>query len=133
MNRIISIGLVMATINACNPSNQHQNETTMNEKKTGIVEITTFKLNQGVAEKDFIQLASEMQKDFLEKQRGFIKRTLTVSPDSTWTDLVFWQDQQSVERTMQIAEKSELVIPFMNKIDFSSVKMNLSTPVLTEK
>jgi hypothetical protein len=30
---------------------------------------------------------------------------------------------------MQLAEKSEAVIPFMEKIDFNSVKMNLTNPV----
>lgn len=133
MNRIILIGLAMAIMTACNPSTQNQKETTMNEKKTGMVEITTFKLNQGVAIKDFEQSARAMQKDFFEKQSGFIKRTLTISKDSIWTDVVFWQDQQSFEKTMRLAEKSELVLPFMEKIDFNSVKMNLTTPILIEE
>jgi hypothetical protein len=133
MKRIILIGLATAMIASCNLSTQHQKEVTMNEKITGIVEITTFKLNKGVAVKDFEQSALSMQKDFLEKQSGFIKRNLTVSQDSIWTDLVFWQDQQSAEKTLQLAEKSELVLPFMEKIDFNSVKMNLTTPVIIEE
>lgn len=133
MNRIILFGLAMAMTTACNPSTQNQKETTMNEKKTGMVEITTFKLNQGVAIKDFEQSARSMQKDFFEKQSGFIKRTLTISKDSIWTDVVFWQDQQSFEKTMRLAEKSELVLPFMEQIDFNSVKMNLTTPILIEE
>jgi hypothetical protein len=74
-----------------------------------------------------------MQKDFLESQNGFIKRTLTVTEDSIWTDVVFWKDQQSAEKSMKLAETSELVLPFMEKIDFSSVKMSLSTPVIIEE
>jgi hypothetical protein len=134
MNRLIFLGLVAAFTTACNnPSTQNQKEMTTQEKKTGVVEITTFKLNQGVAVKDFEQSALSMQKDFLEKQSGFVKRTLTVSQDSVWTDIVYWQDQQSAEKTMQLAEKSELVLPFMEKIDFNSVKMNLTKPVLIEE
>ena len=34
---------------------------------------------------------------------------------------------------MKIAETSELVLPFMEKIDFNSVKMNLTTPVIIEE
>ena len=105
----------------------------MNEQKTGIVEITTFKLNHGVKEKDFEQSAHAMQKDFLEKQNGFIKRILTVSEDSIWTDIVFWQNRHNVEDAMKAAETSELVLPFMEKIDFNSVKMNLTTPVIIEE
>lgn len=73
-----------------------------------------------------------MQKDFLKKQSGFKKRTLNVSQDSMWTDIVYWQDQQSAEKTMQLAEKSELVT-FVGKIDLNSVKMNLTKPILIEE
>lgn len=105
----------------------------MEQQTAGMVEITTFKLNQGVTRKDFEISARSMQKDFLEKQNGFIKRTLTVSEDSTWTDVVFWKDQESAEKTMKLSETSELVLPFMEKIDFNSVKMNLTTPVIIEE
>jgi len=133
MNRIVLIGLVTAFMMSCNPSTQNKKEMTMEQQRTGMVEITTFKLNQGVTAKDFEQSARAMQKDFLEKQNGFIKRTLTVSEDSTWTDVVFWKDQESAETTMKLSETSELVLPFMEKIDLNSVKMNLTTPIIIEE
>jgi len=133
MNRIILIGLATAFIMSCDPSTQNIKEMPMEQKKTGMLEITTFKLNQGVTVKDFEQSARSMQKVFLEKQNGFIKRTLTVSEDSIWTDVVFWKDQENLEKTMKLAETSELVLPFMEKIDFNSVKMSLTTPVIIEE
>jgi hypothetical protein len=134
MNRtIFLIGLATAFIMSCSSSTQNKKEMIMEQKKTGMVEITSFKLNQGVKKKDFEQSARAMQKDFLEKQSGFIKRTLTVSQDSVWTDVIFWQDQQSAEKTMKLAKTSELVLPFMEKIDFNSVKMDLTTPVIIEE
>jgi hypothetical protein len=80
---------------------------------------------------DFQKTASKMQKDFLEKQTGFIKRTLTVSEAGIWTDIVYWKDDQSFKQAIQIAEKSIEVLPFMEKIDFDSVKMNLTKIVLS--
>lgn len=133
MNRIILIGLATAFMLSCNSSTQNKKGMTMEQQTAGMVEITTFKLNQGVTRKDFEISARSMQKDFLEKQNGFIKRTLTVSEDSTWTDVVFWKDQESAEKTMKLSETSELVLPFMEKIDFNSVKMNLTTPVIIEE
>ncbi|WP_373523444.1 hypothetical protein [Aquiflexum sp.] len=130
MNKFIFIGLASAFMTACNPSTQNQTEMITKEKKTGMVEITTFKLNQGVTEKDFGKSALAMQKEFLEKQSGFIKRTLTVSKDNVWTDIVCWRDQQSFETTMKLAETSEPVLPFMEKIDFNSVKMNQTIPII---
>jgi hypothetical protein len=134
MTRIILIGLATAFLMSCNSSTQNKKEVSMaQQQKTGMVEITTFKLNQGVTAKDFEQSARAMQKDFLEKQNGFIKRTLTVSEDNVWTDLVFWTNKESHGNAMQLAEKTEAVVPFMEKIDFNSVKMNLTTPVIIEE
>ncbi len=130
MNRIILIGLATAFMMSCNTSTQNKKEMTMEQQTTGMVEITTFKLNKGVAAKDFEQSARAMQKNFLEKQNGFIQRTLTVSEDSIWTDVVFWTNKESHGTAMQIAEKSETVVPFMGKIDFNSVKMRLTNPVI---
>lgn len=133
MNRFFLIGLATAFMVSCKSSTQNKKEMTMEQQTVGMVEITTFKLNQAVTKKDFEKSARSMQKDFLEKQNGFIKRTLTVSEDSTWTDVVFWKDHESAEKTMKIAETSELVFPFLEKIDFNSVKMNLTTPVIIEE
>jgi len=133
MNRLIYFGLVTVLTAACNPSTQNQKEMTTDLKKTGMVEITTFKLNKGVFIKDFGKAALSMQKKFLEKQNGFLKRTLSVSQDSIWTDVVCWADQQSFEKTSALAEKSILVLPFMEKIDFKSVKINLNTPIIIEE
>jgi len=133
MNRIVLIGIATAFVMSCNPSTQNKKEMTIEQQMTGMVEITTFKLNQGVTAKDFEQSARAMQKDFLENQNGFLKRTLTVSEDGIWTDVVFWKDQQSAEKTMKLAETTEVVLPFMEKIDFNSVKMSLTRPVIIEE
>jgi hypothetical protein len=133
MNRIFLVGLSTVLFISCKLSTQNKKEMKTEQQKTAKVEITTFKLNQGVTEKDFEQSARAMQKDFLEKQNGFIKRTLTVSEDSVWTDIVFWKNQEGAEKTMKLAETSELVLPFVEKIDFNSVKMSHTTPVIIEE
>lgn len=132
MYRSILVGLAAVILTSCE-SAQNQTEMTGTQEKTGIVEITTFRLTPGVKVKDFKESTLLMQKEFLEKQNGFVKRTLTVSADSVWTDIVYWKDQQSAEKTMQLAEKSELALPFIEKIEFNSVKMNFTTPILTEE
>jgi hypothetical protein len=74
MNRIILIGLATAFMMSCKPSTQKEKEMAMEQQMTGMVEITTFKLNQGVTAKDFEQSALSMQKDFLEKQKRVYKK-----------------------------------------------------------
>ena len=104
------------------------------QKQTvGLVEITTFKLNNGVSSADFVKSAEQMQNDFLKRQEGFIKRTLTQLGDTLWTDIVYWTNKESHSHAMKLAEKTEAVIPFMEKIDFNSVKMDLTNPMLNNE
>jgi hypothetical protein len=134
MKKLVLTGLVLVSLIACtNPKTdvQKQDGAIVQNETVGFVEITTFKLNTGVSNADFLAATAQMQKDFLSVQEGFIKRTLTVSTDSIWTDIVSWKDGNSHGNAMKIAEKSEKVMPFMSKIDFNSVKMNVSKPVFS--
>jgi hypothetical protein len=134
MKKTILTVMSIASLTACNQS-KTENQNVMNEQKqaVGLVEITTFKLNTGVSNADFVKSAEQMQNDFLKKQEGFIKRTLAQSGDTLWTDIVYWTNKESQSQAMQLAEKTEAVIPFMEKIDFNSVRMNLSNPMLNNE
>jgi hypothetical protein len=134
MKKLVLTGLVLASLAACsNPKTevQKQDGISLQNQTVGLVEITSFKLNAGVSNADFLAATAQMQKDFLGFQEGFIKRTMTVSADSVWTDIVSWKDGNCHGNAMKIAEKSEKVVPFMSKIDFNSVKMNLTKPVFS--
>jgi len=120
--------LIIANLTACN--NQTESNATKNEK-AGLVEVTSFKLKSGVSNNDFVKSAEKMQTEFLIKETGFIGRTLSLGTDSVWTDIVFWKDEASQISTMQKSEKAETAIPFMEKIDFNSVKMVLTKPKLS--
>jgi hypothetical protein len=134
MKKVVLMGMILANLMACNaPKTEVQKQESMNIQNPiiGAVELTSFKLNVGISNADFLAAATQMQKDFLSTQDGFIKRTLVVSTDNVWTDIVSWRDENSYGNAMKNAEKSEKVVPFMEKIDFNSVKMNLSKPVLS--
>jgi len=130
MTKSIFIGLAAVIATACNPSTQKQKDITAQTNQFGMVEITSFQLKEDISIEKFTKAAESMQEQFLAKQSGFLKRTLTVSEDGVWTDIVFWKDQGSFETAMQKAESSEHTLPFMDKIDFNSVKMMTTKPVL---
>ncbi len=133
MKRFIFLGLAAALSSACSPEPLPAENAATRETKAGMVEITQFRLAPGVAADDFAQAASSMQSLFLEKQHGYLTRTLTVSADSLWTDIVYWENQQQAERAMQQAEQSDLVLPFMEKIDVNTVRMSFTTPIPTKQ
>ncbi len=132
MKKVILTVMTIAIFSACNQSkNETQNKMEVTKQKTGLIELTTFKLNKGVLSGDFVKSAEQMQTDFLAQQKGFIKRTLTNSGDTLWTDIVYWENEELQGNAMKLAEKSSQIIPFMEKIDFSSVKMTLTKPMFT--
>jgi hypothetical protein len=132
MKKLIFATLSFSTLFACNqPENKTVAQKEQLKLKTGAIELTTFKLNKGVASSDFIKAATQMQDSFLVNQAGFIKRTLTNSGDTLWTDIVYWQNEVMQSNAMKLAEKSTQVMPFMEKIDFNSVKMTLTKPVFS--
>ena len=123
MKQIIQTAFVITLIIGISSCSNAQNSSQMTEITT--VELTSFKLIEGVDEDKFIEVANKMQSSFLNDQEGFVKRTL-VKGENGWTDIVYWKDHQSMQNAMKKAESSAEVAPFMQMINFESVKMNLS-------
>ncbi|MCZ8155030.1 MAG: hypothetical protein O9264_02850 [Leptospira sp.] len=129
MKPIYIIALVWAFFHTCKPSQETASTPSI---KPGVIEITEFKLKATVSDEDFKASARKIQTEFLEKQKGYLKRTLAVSKEKVWTDIVYWENQKSFEDAGKLAEKSEAAQPFMETIDFKTLKFNLLTPVISE-
>lgn len=123
MKQIIQTAFVITLIIGISSCSNAQNSSKMTEITT--VELTSFELIEGVDEDKFIEVANKMQSSFLNDQEGFVKRTL-VKGENGWTDIVYWKNHQSMQNAMKKAESSAEVAPFMQMINFESVKMNLS-------
>ena len=123
MKQIIQTAFVITLIIGISSCSNAQNSSKMTAITT--VELTSFKLIEGVDEDKFIEVANKMQSSFLNDQEGFVKRTL-VKGENGWTDIVYWKNHQSMQNAMKKAESSAEVAPFMQMINFESVKMNLS-------
>jgi len=91
--------------------------------KNLIVEIAQFKLAAGVSEKDFLREAEAVQKNFLEKQSGYIDRELLKDKDGGWTDILHWNSMEEAQKAAEVMMSDPGAQGFMQKIDPSSVKM----------
>lgn len=89
-----------------------------------IVEITQFKLVDGVVEEAFLQDATNVQKGFLEKQAGYAGvRQLLKDQEGEWVDIVYWESLEDAQKAQEAAMGSEICMPMFHKIDPSSIKM----------
>ena len=68
---------------------------------TQIVEWAPFSLKEGVAELTMLEAADLIQKEFLGKQEGFIKRELLKGPNNSWVDVLHWESNEAAEKAMQ--------------------------------
>ena len=66
----------------------------------GVIEWAPFRLADG-AEEDALLAASEaIQREFLERQPGFVRRELLRGRDGQWVDLIVWTDEPSAMAAM---------------------------------
>ncbi len=88
-----------------------------------IVEIAQFKLTEGVHEEDFLQEAEAVQKNFLEKQKGYVDRELLKNQDGQWVDILHWNSMEEAQKAAQVMMQDPATQGFIQKIDPSSIKM----------
>lgn len=70
------------------------------------VEWAPFRLAAGVTEAMLLEAAEGIQRDFLAKQRGFVRRELLRGPDGLWVDLVHWADDAAAHEAFSAAAES---------------------------
>ena len=91
--------------------------------KNLIVEIAQFKLAAGVSEKDFLREAEAVQKNFLEKQSGYIDRELLKDKEGGGVDILHWNSMEEAQKVAEVMMSDPATQGFMQKIDPTSVKM----------
>lgn len=88
---------------------------------TGVViEWAPFIVKQGVSEASLLSASSAVQMQFLEKQKGFIKRELFKGEGKRWVDLVYWESDQDARRAVVDAAHSSTCLAYfamMESID----------------
>jgi hypothetical protein len=102
MRKISSYAMLLACVllfKACS-----DNEKLANTKL--IVEWAPFTLAEGVGEATLIEASNALQTDFLNKQRGFIRRDLLKGKNNQWVDIVYWSSQADADQASKNAANS---------------------------
>ena len=72
-----------------------------------VIEWAPFRLAEGVREDDLLAASEALQRDFLERQPGFVRRELLRGTDGQWVDLVVWRDEQSARAVLEAISSSQ--------------------------
>jgi hypothetical protein len=68
-----------------------------------VLEWAPFRLKHGVDEAALLQASERMQRDFLSRQNGFLRRELIKGAEGAYTDLVWWE---SFPASQAVAKKA---------------------------
>ena len=87
-----------------------------------VMEIVSFRLNEGVSDDDFRQAASAI--DSLLRDRGTAsERRLVVDDDGLWTDIIEWTSMEEAKSAAEELVKDPLFAPLGAMIDASTVNL----------
>ena len=70
------------------------------------VEWAPFTLADGAEEERLLRASEALQKDFLGRQAGFIRRELLRGPNGQWVDIVHWESAEAAESAMRNVAES---------------------------
>jgi hypothetical protein len=96
--------------------------TTENNMPSNIIEIVSFRLVSGVAEKDFLQ-AVEATNTFLTSQKGFVARRMSKDAVGNYFDHVEWATVENAKVAMESSMKQPELLPFIQMIDPASMSL----------
>jgi hypothetical protein len=88
-----------------------------------VLEVVKFKLNEGVTREKFLEGVSKTNA-YISSSKGFIERSVGVSKEDVWTDIVKWEDMESALHAAEAFSKSAEGVEFMAMIDMNSAEMN---------
>ena len=73
-----------------------------------IVEWAPFQLADGVDEATLLEASDALQKGFLSKQSGFIKRELLKGKDNQWVDILHWSSLMEAKQAAKNVANSPI-------------------------
>jgi hypothetical protein len=74
--------------------------------QTPCIEWAPFRLKPGVSEEALLHASGALQRDFVARQPGFVRRELLRGPGGQWVDLVVWKSRESALAIMDAVAAS---------------------------
>jgi heme-degrading monooxygenase HmoA len=81
-----------------------------------IVEITTFRLAEGVADASFLALDRRVQTELVPNQPGFMRRT-TARRDNDWVVVTLWSTEDDAAAFLHAVEGDPLQAEFAQAME----------------
>lgn len=87
------------------------------------MEFSTFKLKEGITEETMLQIINEVDKNFLQKEEGFLGHCTLKGNDGIYADVAFATTQEKAQEICAKWMENDLALKYIELIDESSVNM----------
>ena len=84
-----------------------------------IVEITTFRLAEGVTDASFLALDRRLQTELVPNQPGFLRRT-TARRGDNWLVVTLWSTEDAAGTFQRVVETHPLQVEFEHSVEGGS-------------
>ncbi|HEX6756933.1 MAG TPA: hypothetical protein VF086_00765 [Propionibacteriaceae bacterium] len=81
------------------------------------IALAPFKLKHGVAEETLLNTSEEFEHLFVQKQDGILRRILVRDSDGGYADIVFFEDEEAIERVLDAEQHSDVCAAFFSIMD----------------
>ena len=88
-----------------------------------IIELATFRLKAGVTEEQFLAEDSNVEKDHIVKQPGFISRETARGEDGECLVVVHWRSAADADASMNSFSSAPGASAYMSLMDSATLKM----------
>jgi heme-degrading monooxygenase HmoA len=91
-----------------------------------IVEVTTFRLAEGVSDESFLALDKRIQTELVPNQPGFLRRT-TARHGEEWLVVTLWASEAAAAAFQRAAEANPLQVQFERDTEAGTVHLTRYT------
>lgn len=78
------------------------------------IALAPFTLREGVSEETLLNTSEHFERSFVRKQDGILRRILVRDGEAGYADIVFFSDQQAMERVLEAEQNSEVCAAFFS-------------------
>lgn len=89
-----------------------------------VIETTRFALTEGTDEAEFLAADKRVQEEFAPFQPGFLRRTTARGEDGQYIVIWLWVSESDADRSMALAQATDVVGEFTHFIDPSTLRTN---------
>lgn len=88
----------------------------MNTTSKTVIELVIFKAKPTCTTEEVLKSMQSLN-PILKEYNGFIKRSLALSEDSFWTDIVYWDSMEDAKRAAKDIMQNEAALKAFSVID----------------